>query len=207
MSELCGTYVLTPDKPDGFTGDLACITTSERLRNFLALGLQSPKTRGAVKFEQAIRLSAEHSASPAESKLATLLCGPTTLGGFGLKGATLNHEIPFTREAARLTRRDSFRPDLLWPGSREIVEYNGSIHGSQSSIEDDADRLNALASMGYRVTTVTRRQTRSLPAITAIAQGIAERIGMGELPRSPTLMARRRVLHGSLYGIDMQDQR
>ena len=61
--------------------------------------------------------------------------------------------------ASRHELEKHYEVDCLWEPQRLIVELDGfGAHGSRASFEDDRERDRRLATAGYRVTRITKRQ-------------------------------------------------
>jgi very-short-patch-repair endonuclease len=76
----------------------------------------------------------------------------------------------------------SYRPDLLWPDERLIVEFDGfQWHGHRARFESDRARDAALIAAGYRVIRITRRQLIHEPY--RVLANVARALGPDSRPR------------------------
>lgn len=177
--EMCGSYSLAPDG-SSFASCARAITAKKLNGQISRIG----NMRGVEQARRAASCVIDGSASPAETKLAMLLCLRRTLGGYGLPKPTMNERIFVTEAARASTPNRSFVCDLYWKNAKLDVEYDSDqFHASSEGIASDAQRRNALQLMGFTVITATRKQMRDRDAFDDMARAIAKIIGY-RLPRA-----------------------
>ncbi len=167
--ELCGTY--WRDRIDGL-----CRYQTEPITSVKQLGAfaeRNPSLPGSRKVQRAMRYITDNSASPRETKLATVLALPTRRGGYGLAGFRMNYEITATRAARAIANRGSFRCDICWPDEHIDLEYQSrEMHSGEISRISDSRRANALSSMSWQVTGITNDELDSLTATDVIVRSL-----------------------------------
>ena len=167
--ELCGTYSLLPD---GNFVAAQPLTSVKRLASRVEALAPFP---GSVKAATALRYALDGAASPAEAKLAMLLCLRQTLGGYGFPAPRMNWRVDVTGDARKFTPRKFFVLDLFWPDAMLDVEYDSNaFHRSPGALASNAERRNALQAMGYTVITVTHEQMVSPDLFDNAARAIAK---------------------------------
>ena len=167
--ELCGSYSLLPD---GSFVAAQPLTSVKRLAS--RVGALAPFP-GSAKAATALRYSFDGAASPAEAKLAMLLCLRQTLGGYGFPVPRMNWRVDVTGDARKLTPRKYFVLDLFWADAMLDVEYDSNaFHRSPDALASNAERRNTLQAMGYTVITVTRDQMTSVDLFDDAARAIAK---------------------------------
>lgn len=194
--ELCGTYVLDENHPNGFRNREKPLTTVETLRRY---ALKAAGAKGSKKALQALRFVVDRSASPMESMLTMLLCLPTARGGYGIALPRLNHLVKMPDEIRRATGRVRCFCDLCWPEARLAVEYESDLfHGGAKDVARDSKRRAALARVGYAVVTVTWSQVRDARELDEVARVLAKHLGRRLRIARTDWMARRYELRNEL---------
>lgn len=176
--ELCGLFARTPDKLMQRSQPL---TTTKRIEAYLtAFSLLNPTgVAGIKKARQALAYMMDGSGSPAESALALFLTCPKRMGGCALPKPRLNEPVNLSPNASRLCGKRRLVCDLYWEAARLAVEYDGIEHHSgKEHIESDAERRNALLSMGIDQMTFTRRQLFDFSKAKAGAREIGRCLGV-----------------------------
>lgn len=144
-SELCGTYLLDPNKEswEGFTNIDKAVCSLARIGGTLgAFG----KMRGATKLRRALAGAVEGSHSPMETVLALLMTLPRSVGGMGFSGVVMNYKVN--------TGNSYYLVDLAFPKLRVGLEYNGlQYHAIEQSARDDR-RQNELIGQGWTIINV-----------------------------------------------------
>lgn len=178
--ELCGTYSLFNDSPDGIKH--AQITDVDSLGKYLD---SASRVRGIKQAHRALRYVKDMSASPRETDLYMMFCLPSSLGGFGLKGAALNTPITVEGTARRLTGMDHITPDLFWEKGPLAVEYESTEqHGSyislaelrkmnQEKLASDSERRRTYWALKIPVLTITNGEFIKYDEVERIARVIA----------------------------------
>ena len=189
VSEFCGYYV--PAQADGYVLDATpALTSTSRISGFLDELLPlckaegRPTPRGLVRLREATAMSADGLASPAETSVFPLLASTRGRGGYGL-------ERPEPNMRLRCESSDYFG-DLVWPGSRLVLEYQGSAHEGKEQVARDRRKSNALQAAGYTVLQAGRETLGSLTRCNELAETIAHALGT-ELPRPTEAFRIRQV--------------
>lgn len=138
--QLCSHSPISPSK---------AITTKQRLKNFLE---KTPGHHGRRKASRAVKYVENGSASIMESLAYMILALPHALGGYGLDGAVLNHEITLKDEGHTRLAKTSCFTDLYYAQAKLAVEYDSfKYHGSPSKQGEDAIRASILERQGIDV--------------------------------------------------------
>ncbi|OUO63722.1 hypothetical protein B5F70_08295 [Collinsella sp. An268] len=151
--ELCGTYALFPGGNESYRKLKTARTTTEDLRAFF---LAMRQRNHAAKALRALRYVRDGSRSPMETATVMLLVLSMREGGLGIRSVTMNHEIPVTKAARKLTRRKTLICDAFIARCLLDIEYNGILHEQTDQRIIDAERLNALHAMGYEMLVIDR---------------------------------------------------
>lgn len=152
--EVCGTYalnfslnrnsknILLQDK--GFISNIPPATTLKKLQDASSY-FSGSRLGDAKKFKNILSWIAQGSASPAESKLFILLCGPRKLGCFQINKLDLNKEINLSNKSAMLCGFPKIRPDLSCKDKKIAIEYDSKLfHENVESNQQDKKRCLAL---------------------------------------------------------------
>lgn len=170
---LCGSFTLDESARFGLESRIP-LTSIDMIRDY---GIANSSLRGSSAALARLRWVKEGSASPRESDLAMRLTLPVRLGGFGFRGAILNHRIDPGKRAAALTDNEFFVADICWPEAKLVVEYDSNAHLSPEILAHDAQKRGALEADGYMVVTVTKLQLDDPGEMFRIAYRIARRLG------------------------------
>jgi len=123
-----------------------------------------------------------------ETLLAMLLTLPYKYGGYGLPLPKLNAPIGAAKVVKqgmgrqypdkRSASKNPFRPDLTWPGTDLVVEYDSEMfHSGSTELTKDSLRRNVLTTTGKRTITVTKDHVYSALEFDTVAKQIAKGIG------------------------------
>ena len=199
--QLCGTYELRPDTPEGFMSRPVPLTCAQSLRN-AAQWLPSG-ARGHKIARYAASLALDGSASPRESGFAAFAITSRRLGGAGLPAPRLNFEKSLSPLAkTHLPQRASIRYDFYWPEKHLACEYDSSWWHSDSlrAGADDQRRL-AARTLNDDLIGVARQTLSTLPTVTALFDKLAH-ILQGRTPRplSPRALTCREELWRLCFG-------
>lgn len=116
--------------------------------------------------------------SPMEIMMFGMFCLPMLRGGFACKSGISNYRIEFEEEAIAVSGMPYAIGDLVFPSSREILEYKGHPHDSKESRIRDEKREAGLSAMGFRVTSINREQIKDAAALEAIAKRLYRQAGL-----------------------------
>lgn len=113
------------------------------------IAMRYPKARGIRRLRDALDLADGGAESPQETRLRLAL----VRGGLG----PVVTQIPVANEHGRVVRRI----DMGWPQWKVGVEYDGEQHWTDAKgYEDDIDRLEFLAAMGWLIVRVSSRHMK-----------------------------------------------
>lgn len=197
--ELCGRYALCNEVEKGFV-KRPPITTAAKL---LLCSQRLTSWRGVGRARLAASCVQDGSESPMESKLAIQQCAPVRLGGFNLRGASLNEEVVIRSRSASGWKTSTRRCDLLWKDKGIAVEYDSSAyHESIPDINRDALRRNQLVQGSYTVITVTKQQVYSAEHMLNLARILAKLLDVRLRIRACDFEERRSDLRRSLFKPD-----
>lgn len=186
LSELCGLYCLDRSSVQGFL-NAPPLAGLEEIAGFLddveslaqAAGKRSPAGLGKVR--RALGLAVERAASPAETTCALLLGTPRLWGGYGLPKPAMNEFVH--------AEGQDYVCDLVWPGAKVVLEYQGSCHKGDASGARDRQKANRLRAVGCEVFTAGKEDLRSLAHADELARMLSGALG---LPRRQSTDAFRR---------------
>lgn len=135
--ELCGAYALDPfDSKHGEASmGLAPVTSVRAIRGFLD---RARGVRGSDKARETLRFLSDNAWSPAEAALAALLALPLERYGYGFGPCLLNGRIQTPAELAGTTNACSRVPDIMIPGTKVGINYDGAGHLDLGRISDAA---------------------------------------------------------------------
>lgn len=193
--ELCGSYLLRPDLPQGFQ------TMPKPLSSTPALARQIGRNRGMPGTAQALRAlfhACDGSASPMESALVLLLVLPASVGGYGLPLPQLNPKVDITTASSRLLDGvRSVRPDVLWPDAKVGLEYDSRSFHTQNNADHDRARRTALQTAGIEPISITPQLVSDVEAFDEVAHLVGERLGASVKEPNPR---DREILRQRLLG-------
>lgn len=201
--ELLGCYALSPSSDEGFVATSSPLTTIDELNN-VAAALSGTGIAGSALLGDALKLAAEGSKSPMESKLYTFLSTPRRRGGFGIEGILLNLKVSLDRIARMHLDLGGIRPDLYLPRGQSAIEYQSRLHPDDAR-ENDERRSDALTDVGIRVFQLNRVRVRDLRDLSGVAYVMAKRAGIRRPKPSLDVLQKRKELHSRLFfPYDMQ---
>jgi very-short-patch-repair endonuclease len=175
------------------------LTTRRKLELFLA---KTEGHRGHRKAARAVQYLANGSNSIMESFTYMFLTLPSALGGFGLKGATFNHEVTLNAESRRSLLQRSVFTDLYYEKAKVAVEYQSlAHHQGEGRKGHDTLRITALALHGIEVFQLSPYQIFSESDLKGFARTLASRLGMRIRERSEKFEQMHRQLHGLLESV------
>lgn len=173
--ELCGSYLLRPDLPQGFQ------TLQKPLASAPALARQLGRNRGMPRTAQALKAllhTCDGSASPMESAIVLLLVLPPSAGGYGLPLPQLNPKVGISSAASRLLDGvRSVRPDILWPDAKVGLEYDSRSFHTQHNADHDRARRTALQTAGIEPISITPQLVEDVEAFDEVAHLVGKRLG------------------------------
>ena len=151
------------------------ITTKRKLRIFLD---KAEGHRGRRKAIRAVKFVQNGSASIMESLAYMILSLPNVLGGYGLDGVVLNHEIELQDDGKkRLAQRSCFT-DLYYKNAKLAVEYDSfTFHSNPLEQGKDAIRAVVLKNQGIEVIHLSTIQLYDKSACKDFAYYLAARLG------------------------------
>ncbi|MDR1778737.1 MAG: endonuclease domain-containing protein [Clostridiales Family XIII bacterium] len=163
-----------PGKPE------LALTTKQQLSAFVEEMNRRKvrRLRGQPRALKALKYIENGSDSIMESLTFMLLTLPQVHGGYGLKGACFNHEIPLTPTAQRRLGQRRCFVDLYYPAARLAVEYDSFKHHSTPAEQGkDMLRASALERQGISVMPLSPLQLYDKLSFEEFAYNLAARLG------------------------------
>ena len=122
-------------------------------------------------------------ASPLEVAGVLLLSRSRRLGGSGFRYVYLNDLTPLSEEAQSIAGQKVCYGDIVIVNpilmKAAIIEIQGEvIHGSGAVLDQDAERMTALQSMGFDVFLVTHDMLNDKKQLDAIIKSVCSRLGI-----------------------------
>ena len=122
-------------------------------------------------------------ASPLEVAGVLLLSRSRRLGGSGFRYVYLNDLTPLSEEAQSIAGQKVCYGDIVIVNpilmKAAIIEIQGEvIHGSGAVLDQDAERMTALQSMGFDVFLVTHDMLNDKKQLDAIVKSVCSRLGI-----------------------------
>lgn len=157
--------------------------------------------RGVVRCRRLMRLARDGSRSPKETELHLLLTLPAEMGGYGLVGDELNHQVKFEAEDADILDRPDRRfayVDLAWPSCEVGVEYQGRDHDDR--VPEDRRRINLLVAKGWRMFQSDAEQLGDPARLDVTARQMAHVLGRPVPEKTEAWKAARGELRETLLG-------
>ena len=151
------------------------ITSKQKIKAFLS---RTSGHRGDRKALRAIKYVENGSASVMESLAYMILALPHALGGYGLNGATFNHEVRLGSEVRKRLGMNRFFADLYYKQAKLAVEYDSFTHHSTPTEQGrDAIRSEILKRQGVEVMHLSTLQLYDADACRDFAHNAARHIG------------------------------
>lgn len=193
VCELCGTYS-KQNTTRGFKQRKNTLTNTALLTTFCGRIAHEP---GASALRKALSWAVDGLNSPMETTLYLLLCLPKRYGGMELPRPLANPPIDVPEELWNKTRLRCIIPDLLWPETNLIVEYNGQEFHDERAVQDQ-ERQELAQDMGYVVVTFRKDDLYDRRRFMAKAQSVAKHLHL-KLPPSTTKFEQlQKLLHDML---------
>lgn len=141
--ELCGTYLLDqdPNSWKGFVNNDVSATTVRRIES-VARALKGE--RGIKTVNEALPFVVDGAHSPMETTLAMLLALPRRVGGLGIGGIAMNHEV---KSIGR-------KIDAAFPKKKVGLEYKGKLYHTIEQSGRDDRRQNEIVGRGWTILNV-----------------------------------------------------
>jgi len=196
--ELCGLYAFDRSAERGIRKRKHPLITKAQLASFL----ESAKGhRGSKCAQLALTYIVEKSASPMETLDEILLCFPYRYGGYAIRVASMNNEVPLNLSARRIAGLQRCYTDISWPPIKYDIEHQGKRdHMGEADFEADRARINALRIMGFEVIELTHSQVSNWRSFEEIALHTAKILGHRVPIEKRGLTAKRKLLRKTLYG-------
>lgn len=151
------------------------ITTRQKLAAFLS---ETSGHRGHRKAMRALLYVKNGSASIMESLAYMVLTLPHALGGYGLNGADLNHEIKLKDVMKTHLGQNRCFVDLYYKKAKLAVEYDSfAYHSNPSEQGKDAKRSAILERKGINVMHLSTIQLYNKDACWIFAKNLSVRLG------------------------------
>lgn len=192
--ELCGSYCLDPSLEAGFASHLEPLTSVDAIKRFL---MEAKGLRGSARVGEVLHHLRDGSASPHESDLAMLLGLSPKEGGYWMGDFTLNADLLFQGEDAKLTGGTNRSPDILFCGTSVICEYDSrTFHANEEELERDKDRADGLRAIGYEVVTASSLHFRSQADMMRLMKRLSRCLRTSVESEDPEVRAARAKLLG-----------
>lgn len=177
--EICGTYALNNPviqegnrQKTGFVSGLSQATNLKCLKN-TCQSFNGSRLGNNKIYNDLLNWVAEGSASPAESKLYLLLCGPRKYGFFQINKFSLNDKIKLSKKASVLCGYSKIRPDLSNKEKKIAIEYDSKqFHENIEINQNDKMRTLALMHDGWKVISIVPKEMKSYDNFTTIVKDI-----------------------------------
>lgn len=172
------------------------ITTKQRIESLVnAL----PTHKGYYKAKQALKYIENGASSLMEAIAFMLLTLPYSLGGYGLAGAVLNHEVALSKPSQeRLNQRRCFI-DLYYPEFKLAVEYDSfAHHNTPAQQAKDMLRASALERQGISTMRFSTMQLYKRSAFEEFANNLATRLNRRIRIRNKKFEAAHKALRALL---------
>lgn len=151
------------------------ITTKEKLGAFIK---KTTGHRGNLKAKRALKHIENGSASIMESLVFLFLTLPNTQGGYGLCGATFNHEVQLEKEGREQLKQNRCFIDVFYKGVNLAIEYDSHTHHSRPEEQGkDMKKATALERQGFSVINIGTSQLYNKTAFRECSLNIAKRLG------------------------------
>lgn len=135
--ELCGAYALDPFDSKHGEASMGLVPTTN-VRSICAFLDRARGVRGSDKARETLRFLSDNAWSPAEAALAALLALPLERYGYGFGPCLLNGRIQTPAELAGTTNARSRVPDIMIPGTKVGINYDGAGHLDLGRVSDAA---------------------------------------------------------------------
>lgn len=151
------------------------ISTKRKMETFLR---KTSGHRGHLNAKRALKYVENSAGSHMESIAFMILTLPHSLGGYGLSGASFNHEILLDEKANRQLSKKRCFADLYYDEAKLAVEYDSFAHHSRPSEQGkDLRRATTLERKGIHVVRFSTIQLYDKNACEEFALNIARRLG------------------------------
>ncbi|MDO5328514.1 MAG: hypothetical protein Q4E88_00155 [Coriobacteriia bacterium] len=167
--ELCGTYTIAGPKDDHKLINVLQYTTARAIKQGISC-LKGKHIKGIKKAIIASKTINDNSASPAESKLYLMLCGPRYLGAYQIKKFSLNKAILPSYQAQNISGQKRIKPDMCNSHYKVAIEYDSKkYHENVVQSQKDKRRKDALLYDKWKVYTIVPAQIRNRYIMNSIA--------------------------------------
>lgn len=190
-SELAGEYSLERDGAKGMHGRTA-LTSPDLLRAFFDRSRAScRKARGRRILDHFVG----GARSPKEAQIAAMLALPRRLGGYGIRGVTLNQQIDLSPEARAVAKRAYVEGDVFIEPLQHAIEYDSDEHHLGDEAHDrDTRKANALRMMGLELTSLSKGQLHSWLEFDILATAIDQELPFHKRGATPAIRAKQYAL-------------
>ena len=172
------------------------LCSKDELRCFYEL---HPSVQRTHRFEKALFLVQDGSASPLETQCSMLLTGPASLGGEALPSPHLNQKIALSKAAQKLAGTTYCIGDAVWEQGKVIFEENGSeFHSDRNGFYIRSGRISALQHMGYTVHEMNYAQLSDLEQYETIVETLCVSLEAEMQPRTAAFRAAHAALRSGI---------
>lgn len=157
-----------PGEPD------KALTTKKKITKLVEA---VPTYKGNNKAKQALEYIENGSASLVEALAYMIFVLPHSLGGYGFKGVTLNHEVELNIEAQKNLKQKRCFVDLYFGKARLAVEYDSfAHHNTPADQAKDMLRASVLERQGITVMRLGTVQLYDSQACELFVKNLAARL-------------------------------
>lgn len=201
IMELCGTYTFDNNDPHSMYTSVKPVTTIEKVLDYASKLYGKPqKKMSRTKIYKAAKIAANNSASPQESRLFILLCGPREIGGYGIKNMRLNCEICLSPRASQILGQKYIRPDISNVARKIAIEYDSDMfHDNAQQNRKDKLRLDALVQDGWKIYSFVPGQIKNFKSFDNMAKMILSANMQSERIRTRNFYNKQKELMKKLY--------
>lgn len=151
------------------------VTTKRKLEIFIN---KMSGHNGYLNAKRALKYIEDGSASIMESLVLMFLILPHKLGGYGLNGANLNHEIMLRKNIRNYLDKKQCYIDIYFPIQKIGVEYDSfTYHNSPMAQESDMMRSSALKHQGIEIIHLGTKQLYDPREFKKFEKNVATRLG------------------------------
>lgn len=193
IMELCGSYALFSDQDKKLISNLSSLTSLEKINAFIKN--TNKHVSGINKLSDALKMSANGSASPQESILYIILCSPHKFGGYNIQDISLNQKVKLSTKASEIACQKYIYPDLSVKRVKIAIEYDSDeYHDNSLQNRKDKLRQDALQLDGWKIYSFVTGQLRNKKSLDNMAKMILDSIGQTSRIRMKDFYVRQKSL-------------
>lgn len=149
IMEMCGTYTYDYETAKFVNVEFPISSLQSFKQATKFFNATTNTIHGLCKTEYALKYCADNSASPMETKLYIMLCGPRKFGFYGCKNMAMNVDVELGAKAQSIAGQKIVRPDIVCVPKKVAIEYDSAqYHESTIQGQRDKRRRDALVNDG-----------------------------------------------------------